>query len=59
DEIVLLIAFALLLYDIIKRKNIKPYLTIFLVLLMAHIFWLTKMGLVWQFIGGGFAKIFY
>ena len=59
DEIVLLIAFALLLYDIINRKNIKPYLTIFLVLLMAHIFWLTKMGLVWQFIGGGFSKIFY
>lgn len=59
DEFVLVISFGLLLYDIIKKKNIKPYLTIFLVLLVSHIFWLTKMGPVWQFLGGGFAKIFY
>lgn len=59
DEFVLLIALALLLYDLFKKKNIKPYLTIFLVLLVSHIFWLTKMGSVWQFIGGGFAKIFF
>lgn len=59
DEFVLLISFALLVYDIIKKKNTKPSVTIFLVLLVSHIFWLTKMGVVWQYIGGGFAKLFY
>lgn len=59
DEIVLLISLGLLLYDVFKKKNIRPYLTIFLALLVSHIFWLTKMEPVWQFLGGSFAKIFY
>ncbi len=49
-----IIAFIFLLFDFFKKRNIKPFLTIFILLILNHICWAFQMSGWWQ----GFAELF-
>lgn len=59
DELAILIALALLLFDLVKKRNFKPYLTILCMLSIAHILWLIKESAFWQTLGRVWVNLFY
>lgn len=59
DEVVLAVAFLFLIIDIYRKKNFKPTLTVFLILLVSHLFWLLRAGPVWQPLGKAWAALFF
>lgn len=58
-EWVLVISFVFLILDLYKKKNIKPNLTVFLVLLMVYVIWAIRSGPAWQAVGKTWANLFY
>lgn len=59
DELAMLIAASLFIFDLVKKNNYKPYLTITLLLGLAHLCWLMKEGGIWQTIGKGWVALFF
>lgn len=53
------VAIALLIYDLVKKHNYKPYLVILVYLLFHHFFWSFQMSPTWQAFGGWFARVFF
>lgn len=49
----------LLIYDIYRKKNYKPFLVVFLVLLMGTILWQMRDTDAWQSFAKNYAAIFY
>ena len=59
DSIDLAIVGSLLGYDIYKKKNYKPYLVVFTVLLIGAILWQLRDTEAWQSIAKGYVAMFY
>ena len=54
-----IIAFVFLAFDFFKNRNFKPFLTIFLILIMNHICWAYQMSGWWQTFASWFTTIFF
>jgi hypothetical protein len=59
DGIDLLLVGGLLGYDLMKKNNYKPYLTVFLILLAGSILWQVNYIEFWQSFAGVYAKYLY
>jgi hypothetical protein len=59
DSLDLLIVGLLLAVDIHRRKNYKPFLTVFVVLLIGSLLWQLRFSDFWQTFAKNYAKLFY
>jgi len=59
DTIALAIVGFLLAYDIYKKNNYKPYLVVFLVLLVGAFLWQVRDSSAWQSFAKGYAALLY
>jgi hypothetical protein len=59
DVIDLLIVGTLLVIDLVKKNDYKPYLVIFLFLLVGKIFWQISGTSLWQNFAHAYAQLFY
>jgi hypothetical protein len=59
DVLDLLIVAVLLGVDVYKKKNYKPYLTVFLVLLVGSVLWQLRDTAFWQSFAENYAELFY
>lgn len=54
-----IIALIFLLFDFFKKKNFKPFLTIFILLVLNHLCWAYQMSGWWQSFAGWFVGVFF
>jgi hypothetical protein len=54
-----IIALIFLLFDFFKKKNFKPFLTIFILLVLNHLCWTYQMSAWWQNFAGWFVAVFF
>lgn len=59
DVMELLIIGTLLAFDIYKKKNYKPFLTVFLILLVGKVLWQIRDSAFWQSFAKMYAGLFY
>jgi len=59
DVLDLLIVGFLLGYDVYRKKNYKPFLTVFLVLLIGALLWQLRDTVLWQSFAKNYARLFY
>lgn len=59
DIIDLLIVGTLLGFDLVKKKDYKPYLVVFLILLFGSVLWQINQSELWQSFALTYAEIFY
>ncbi len=59
DIIDLLIIGFLLGFDIYRKKNYKPFLVVFLILLIGALLWQIRDGSAWESFARGYANMFY
>ncbi len=59
DSLVLLIVGILLGFDVYKKKNNKPFLIVFLVLLIGSLLWQARDSTLWQAFAKKYAELFY
>lgn len=58
-NLIMAIAFLLLVSDMIQKKPIVPYSIILLLMVLVYLAWQFRDDYLWQAIGGKFAAIFY
>lgn len=54
-----IIAFIFLIFDFFKKRNIKPFATIFILLVINHLCWAFQMSAWWQSIAKWFVNAFF
>ena len=59
DLLVLLIVGILLGFDVYRKKNYKPFLTVFMVLLVGAVLWQARDSASWQTFAKKYAELFY
>ncbi len=59
DVLNLLIVGVLLAVDVYRKKNYKPFLTVFLVLLIGSVLWQLRDTSLWQTFAKNYAEMFY
>lgn len=59
DLLTLLIVGILLGFDVYRKKNHKPFLTVFLVLLIGSVLWQARDTTLWQTFAKKYAELFY
>lgn len=59
DSVNLVIAGCLLGYDIYKKKDYKPFLVVFFILLIGSLLWQIRESDAWQSVAKHYAAIFY
>jgi hypothetical protein len=59
DVLDLVIVAVLLGVDVYRKKNYKPFLTVFLVLLIGSVLWQIRDTALWQTIAKNYAEMFY
>jgi hypothetical protein len=59
DALVLVIVGVLLAVDLVKKNDYKPYLVVFLVLLVGSVFWQFHDSDLWQNFARSYAKLLY
>ncbi len=53
------VALLLLMFDMVKKVNVRPFLTIFLLVLVYLLCWLYQMSAWWQGFAVLWAKLFF
>ncbi|MBP6686672.1 MAG: hypothetical protein KA160_02340, partial [Lacibacter sp.] len=59
DVLDLVIVGVLLAVDVYRKKNYKPFLTVFLVLLIGSLLWQLRDTSLWQTFAKNYAEMFY
>ena len=59
DVLDLVIVGVLLGFDVYRKKNYKPFLTVFLVLLVGSVLWQLRDSNLWQTFAKNYAELFY
>ncbi len=59
DVLELLIVVVLLGFDLYRKKNVKPFLTIFLLILLGSVLWQLRDSDAWQSFAKNYAQLFY
>ena len=59
NYLVMAIAGALLINDIMKKRDYSPFAVVLVVFILMHLAWNFRDSTVWQFIGEAFANVFF